>query len=230
MSRSSPLLRWMPIIVLILLPISTVIVVDAGPATAPMLGFTPTVTATATETATPTETSTATATVTKVTPPPPPCIPVIAKRCEPAVAQPGEEVICTISVTNTGRAAAEHAQVIDHVPDYLEIRGVAVDPEDQGREMIPRIGQQVIVDIGTIGPGFEVTIVIRTQVREDAPRDVCVENLAEFRAYNCPDEGAAVICTGLPETGGSSILWTVAGGLGTVLLVLSLVLAQRHRS
>jgi uncharacterized repeat protein (TIGR01451 family)/LPXTG-motif cell wall-anchored protein len=181
-----------------------------------MLGFTPTATATPTTTVTPT-------TVTQV------CIPVITKRCEPAVAKPGEEVICTIFVSNTGRAAAVNAQVIDHVPDDLEILDVSVDPEDQGQEMIPRIGQQVIVDVGTIGPGFEVTIVIRMRVREDTPQDVCVENLAEFRAYNCPDEDAAVICT-LPETGGSSILWMVAGGLGTVLLVLSLVLAQRHRS
>jgi uncharacterized repeat protein (TIGR01451 family) len=231
------LARWMAILVLVLLPVSSALVVRAAPPAAPMLGFTPTVTSTVATpilvtptpvTPTPgtpiTETPTATPTTM-----PPQCVPVISKRAAPDVARPGDEVIFTIEVTNRGRAAAVDARVIDTVPEYLEILEVAVTPPDQGREMTPRRGQTVIVNVGTIGQDFPVTVVIRTRVRQDAPPEVCVENLAEFRAPNCPDRSATIICT-LPESGGKT-LWPMAvGGLGLCLLALGLALAKRSRA
>jgi uncharacterized repeat protein (TIGR01451 family) len=145
------------------------------------------------------------------------------------MARPGDEVIFNIEVTNEGRAAAVDARVIDIVPAYLEILEVTVTPSDQGQEVMPRRGQRVVVDVGTIGQGYEVTIIIRTRMRQDASPHVCVENLAEFRAPNCPDRSAAILCT-LPESGGKTP-WPIAiGGLGLCLLVLGLTLAKRSRA
>ena len=87
----------------------------------------------------------------------------------------------------------------------------------------------VIVDVGTIGQAYEVTVVIRTRMRQDAPPYLCVENLAEFRAPNCPDRSAAIICT-LPESGGTTTWWMAAGGLGVCVLVLSTMLVKRART
>jgi uncharacterized repeat protein (TIGR01451 family) len=156
-------------------------------------------------------------------------VPVITKRAVPELARPGDEVTFTIEVSNRGRAAAVDAWVIDTVPAYLEILEVAVHPSDQGREVTPRRGQRVVVDVGTLGQGFPVTIVLRTRVRQDAPPEVCVENLAEFRAPNCPDRSAAIICT-LPESGGKNLRPMAVGGLGLCLLALGLALAKRSRA
>ncbi len=223
MSRPNLVVRWTAILVLVLLPVSRALVVRAAPPAAPMLGFTPTVTSTV---VTPTPVTPTPATPTTL---PPRCIPVITKRAAPDMARPGDEVIFTIQATNRGQAAAVDARVIDTVPAYLEIMEVTVLPSDQGQEVTPRRGQTVVVDIGTIGQDFEVTIVIRTRVRQDAPPYICVENLAEFRAPNCPDRSAAIICT-LPEAGGTTTWWMVAGGLGVCVLALSLGLAKRGRA
>jgi uncharacterized repeat protein (TIGR01451 family) len=150
------------------------------------------------------------------------------------VAKPGEEVTCVIVVKNGGEKKAVDAQIIDHLPDYLDlILPVVVEPEDQGSALPPR-GQELVINIGTIGKDTKdwkgVEVVIRARVRDTAPAPVCVENVAKFTAYGCPSKEAAVVCIGIPETGRQSIWWTVAGGLGTVLLVLSLVLAQRDRA
>ena len=230
MSRT--LARWMPVFILSFLPISNIVVAGAGPSSAPMLGFTPTttVTATATATATATVPATVTATATRMERV---CIPVITKRCEPAVAARGEEVTCIIVVKNEGEEKAENAHIIDDMPDYLDILDVVVDPAGQVRKQELN-GQELDLDVGTIGrwngdgKPFEVKVIVHARVREDAPQPVCVENLAEFRADNCPDRAAAVLCT-LPETGGTGIWWTAAGGLGTVVLVLGLLLAKRER-
>jgi uncharacterized repeat protein (TIGR01451 family)/LPXTG-motif cell wall-anchored protein len=213
----------MMILVLALLSVSHALVVRAAPPPAPVLGFTPTVPPTV---VTPTPGTPTIATPTTL---PPRCIPVIAKQAVPDMARPGDEVIFVIEVTNEGRAAAVDARVIDTVPAYLEILEVTVTPSDQGQEVMLRRGQTVVVDVGTIGQGYEVTIVIRTRMRQDAPSYVCVENLAEFRAPNCPDRSAAIICT-LPESGGTTTWWMVASALGACLLALGLALAKRSRA
>jgi len=147
----------------------------------------------------------------------------------PEVARPGDEVIFTIEVTNEGRKTAVDARVIDTVPAYLEILEVTVTPPDEGEEVEPRNGQTVEVNVHEIEEGEKVTIVIRTRVRQDAPPEVCVENLAEFKAPNCPDQNAAILCT-LPETGGTTPWWMVAGGLGVCVLVLGLALGKLGRA
>jgi LPXTG-motif cell wall-anchored protein/uncharacterized repeat protein (TIGR01451 family) len=156
------------------------------------------------------------------------CEPTIRKRTSRAAAQPGDEVVFAIDVVNEGQEAAIDVRVFDDVPDVLEILEVQVIPDDQGQEVLPRRGQRVLVDLGTLGQDFETTVVIRTRVREDAPPEVCIENAAEFRAPNCPDRRAAVVCWQLPEAGGAKQNWTLIAGLATSLLGLGLVLLGRR--
>jgi uncharacterized repeat protein (TIGR01451 family)/LPXTG-motif cell wall-anchored protein len=163
------------------------------------------------------------------------CDPIIVKRVSPGVAEPGEEVVFSISVVNVGGAAAVDAHVLDNVPDYLEILEVTVHPEDQGQELLPRRGQTVVVDLGTLGQDFETEILIRARVREDLPvsqdshGQVCIENVAEFWAPNCPAREAEVSCWQLPESGGQRAPWLLPIGLVASVLALGLVLARTRR-
>jgi uncharacterized repeat protein (TIGR01451 family) len=157
------------------------------------------------------------------------CDPIIVKRVYPDVAGPGDEVVFTISVVNVGRDAAIDARVLDDVPDYLEILDVQVSPKDQGQEILPRSGQAVVVDLGTLGQDFQTKITIRARIREDAPETVCIENVAEFYAPNCPGRSAEVLCWGLPESGGQQAPWMLPLGLGAVALGLGLLLANKMR-
>jgi uncharacterized repeat protein (TIGR01451 family)/LPXTG-motif cell wall-anchored protein len=204
---------WIVTVVLALLLFVHAVVVGAVPPMVRLLGLTPTPTL-APDTPTPIP-------MTRV--PSSPCDPVVRKQVSPNVAAPGDEVAFTITVANRGRETAVHARVLDSVQAYLEVLKVTVIPGDQGREVVLRSSQSVVVDVGTLGQDFEVTVRIRTRVRQDAPAQVCVENLAEFRAPNCPDRNAEVICWQLPETGGERMAWLLFGGLATSVLVSVLV-------
>jgi uncharacterized repeat protein (TIGR01451 family) len=243
MSRSSTLKRWMPVLVLALLPVFHTMVAGAAPpaapAAAPMLGFTPTVT---------------------VTPckddccDPPcngngdkVCIPVITKRCDGAGEMPGDEVIFTIQVSNQGDEKAVDVKVRDTVPSYLKIEKVTVNPEDQCRGLkidgqpvdvgteLTIDGQEVEVDLGTIGKDLGVVeIIIRTRMREGEPERE-VENVARFKASNCSPREAVGVCPlpecELPECGGTTTpWWMVAGGLSVCVLVLGLALSRQERA
>jgi uncharacterized repeat protein (TIGR01451 family) len=104
---------------------------------------------------------------------------VIVKRGDPPQALPGEEVTFTLEVTNQGQAAAVDVVVTDDVPQYLEILEVTTT---QGTVTIE--GQTVTVEVGVVGPGFVVEIVIRTRLREDTPAPLEMENLAVLKSPN----------------------------------------------
>jgi uncharacterized repeat protein (TIGR01451 family) len=161
--------------------------------------------------------------------------PVIRKRVEPTAALPGEEVVFTIEATNEGQEALVGVVIVDEVPEYLEILEVTTT---QGTVHVE--GQTVWVEVGTIGPGFLVEIVIRTRVRDDVPRPHEIENVAVMRSYNSHDrETSLVVITvpieRLPPAGGGpsgvnpepSTLALLCGGLATLLGVLRLRTRQR---
>jgi uncharacterized repeat protein (TIGR01451 family) len=214
---------WIPLLVSALFVcMLRSIAVGASPPAAPPAGITvtptmPVLTPTPTPISTPVD--------------PADCDPIIVKQVSPGVAGPGDEVVFTISVVNVGRDAAIDARVFDDVPDYLEILDVQVSPEDQGQEMLPRSGQAVVVDLGTLGQDFETAITIRARIREDAPEKVCIENVAEFYAPNCPGRSAEVLCWGLPESGalGARTSWMLLAGFSAVALGLGLLLANKLR-
>jgi len=62
---------------------------------------------------------------------------------------------------------------------------------------------------------------------------MCIENLATFYTDNCGKPSAqALPCWILPECGGpstSNTWWTLAAGLATSVLVLSLALSRKWR-
>jgi uncharacterized repeat protein (TIGR01451 family) len=223
MSRSKVLARWIPVwipavIVLVLLFLVGSLAANAAPSTAPVMGITPTPTFTNTPTPTPSVTPTRPATGD--------CELVVIKRADPTQVEPGDEVTFTIEVTNRGQQGAINVQVIDDVPEELEILEVTTT---QG---IARVeGQRVIVDIGVIGQDFVVTVVIHTRVREDVSTPATIKNVVLARSDNCNDPSAQVVITvvgpSLPPTGGLSTWWMVAALLGTGLVALSLALSRR---
>jgi uncharacterized repeat protein (TIGR01451 family) len=196
-----------------------------------LMGVTPTptftVTSTPTSTATPVPTATApapTATpttgdsdrsdVTKVDP-------VIVKHGEPSDALPGEAVDFSLQVSNQGTDAAVDVVITDEVPEQFEILSVETT---QGVMTIR--GQTVTVEVGVVGPGFVVDIVIHTRVREDVDPPVQVENLAILTAANSGERTASdtitILDVSLPVTGFSdeSVLTLVIAAAGVALLVL----------
>jgi uncharacterized repeat protein (TIGR01451 family)/LPXTG-motif cell wall-anchored protein len=195
----------------------------AAPSGAPVLGITPTSTPTATPTVTPRPTGTR--------PSYGDCNLIVTKQAEPTEVRPGDDVRFTIWVTNEGQKAAINTYVIDEIPEYLEILDVSTSQGTWRQE-----GQKIIVEIGTIGQGYVVEIVIDTRVREDAPTPLSLENLAIVKTDNCADPSALAIVrvigdpVTLPVTGGFSTWWLLAAVLGTGLVAASLVVSRRSES
>ena len=168
------------------------------------MGITPTPTYTPVPTFTPTV-------VPEETPPPrDPDVrmadPVITKRGEPSEAFPGELVTFVLEVTNAGDAAAVDVVVMDQVSEFLEILEATTT---QGEIQVDE--QWVTVEVGTVGPGFLVEIVIRTRVREDAPAPLDIENVAELSSPNGGNRTTTPVIVSVP----SSILMPTTG-LSTV--------------
>jgi uncharacterized repeat protein (TIGR01451 family) len=143
--------------------------------------------------------------------------PAILKRVEPAEALPGEEVTFTLEATNRGQESAWGVVVTDEVSEHLQILEVTTT---QGTVTIE--GQKVTVDIGVIGPGFVVEIVIRARVREDAPVPLELENVAVLTSpnggYRTSQTVTVMVPTPmLPVTGGQLVLWPAYVLLGLLL-------------
>jgi uncharacterized repeat protein (TIGR01451 family) len=229
MSKSKVSAKWRMVglvaaVILGLLIVSRSMMATAAPPGGPAAGIT--VTNTPTMTHTPTSTPTATPPVTPQATPEY-TDPVILKSADPAEAKPGEEVTFTLFVVNHGNIAAVDVVVTDDIPAYLEILEATTT---QGDVVID--GQRVTVYVGTVGPEFEVEIVIRTRVRPETPAPLTVENVAILACPNCHDRWARaevdITGPGLPVTGGLSTWWMVAACLGTGLVGLSLALSRRE--
>jgi uncharacterized repeat protein (TIGR01451 family) len=192
--------------------------VDAAPPDPSSLGITPTPTSLPTAVLTPTpDTGVDVAD------------PVIVKRGEPSEAVPGEEVVFTLEVTNQGQRAAVDVVVTDEVDQYLEIVEVTAT---QGTVLVE--GQLITVDVGVVGPGFVVEIVIRTRVRPDAPVPLNVENAAQLKSPNGGDRVSPPVVISvpgtsyLPRTGGTPSFWYGAVLLLAVITVSAIGLARRE--
>ena len=190
--------------------------------TGPLLGFTPT------PTPTPTSTPTVHPTPTPITPVK--AEPVIVKRGEPSEAYPGEEVRFIIEVTNEGQHAAVDVVVTDEVSEYLEILEVTTT---QGSTAIN--GQVVTVDVGVVGPGFVVEIVIRTRLRLDVPAPLTLTNVAVLDSPNGGGSTSTPMTITVPEpllpvTGQGAFLWPWSALLGVSLLSCGLWLGIRREA
>jgi uncharacterized repeat protein (TIGR01451 family) len=251
MSKNKLYLRWKAIglaaaVILGILVVSRSMIATAAPPMAPVAGITVTPTQEPTITVSPTV-PTLTPTPKPTRPTPKYTDPVILKSADPAEAWPGEEVTFTVIVRNEGNIAAVDVVVTDDIPAYLEIVEVT---STQGEIAID--GQRITVEVGTIGPEFEVRIVIRTVVRADTPAPLTVENVAILSCPNCDEKWAraevvvkggdaptpTVVCPpgcspvkgppSMPSTGGLGTWWMVAACLGTGLVGISLALSGRQ--
>lgn len=195
------------------------------PTSTPLLmGVTPTPTFTVTPTPIPTATLPPTATpvpgdsdrsdITHVDP-------VIVKHGDPSEAMPGEAVDFSLQVSNQGQDAAVDVVVTDEVPEQFEVLSVETT---QGTVTVQ--GQTVTVEVGIVGEGFVVDIVIHTRIREDVAAPMQVENLAILTAANSGERTASdtvtILSVSLPVTGVSdaSVLTLIIAAIGVAVLVL----------
>jgi len=89
--------------------------------------------------------------------------PAITKSSSVSEAKIGDELTFTISVTNNGPGTAEDVVVTDPIPDYLDVIEATTTRGD-----VSSNGRTVIVTIGKVPAGDEVTIHIRVRVNERA--------------------------------------------------------------
>ncbi|MBN1583012.1 MAG: DUF11 domain-containing protein [Anaerolineae bacterium] len=196
--------------------------VRAAPPSAPLLGFTPTSTPAPTNTPFHTE-STPTPQIGKADP-------AITKRGDPSSAYPGEEVTFTIEVTNNGQYAAVDVVVTDEVSEYFDILEVTTT---QGTVTVD--GQVVTVQVGIVGPGFVVEIVIQTRLQQDAPAPLRLENVAVLNSPNGGNDSSPPVTITIPDpllpvTGQQALSWLGWVPLGLGLLAIGLWYAIRKEA
>jgi len=89
--------------------------------------------------------------------------PAITKSSSVSEAKIGDEITFTISVTNKGPGTADDVVVTDPIADYLDVIEATTTRGD-----VSSNGRTVIVTIGKVPAGDEVTIHIRVRVNERA--------------------------------------------------------------
>lgn len=165
---------------------------ESTPTPTPTSTPTPTPTPTSTSTPTPTSTPTATPTPT-VTPTWAPIDPHITKSGDPSQARIGDPVTFTLVARNHGDTPATGVRVTDQIESYLDITQVTAS---KGIVSWDNVSRLVTVDIGSLAPAEEVTIIIETVVNETAaPAPLLIENQAHltFEEGNQRDSNVVTI-------------------------------------
>jgi len=94
---------------------------------------------------------------------PGPADPLVTKSVNVGEARIGDEVTFTIKVTNRGDDTANDVVVTDPIPDYMDVIEATTT-----RGNVSSNGRTVIVNVGPVAPGEEVTIRIRVRINERA--------------------------------------------------------------
>jgi uncharacterized repeat protein (TIGR01451 family) len=89
--------------------------------------------------------------------------PAVTKSASVSEAKIGDEITFNISVTNNGPHTAEDVVVTDPIPDYLDVIEATTTRGD-----VSSNGRTVIVTIGKVPAGDQVSIRIRVRVNERA--------------------------------------------------------------
>jgi uncharacterized repeat protein (TIGR01451 family) len=145
---------------------------------------------------------------------------VIDKEVDPPFAQIGDVVTWTIVVTNTCSTTRDNVVVTDDIPDGLEIISV-----DSSQGTVAVSGQDITVDIGSLGPGASVTITIVTRITDSANVPVLFDNFAYVDGTW--DTARVVRASQLVQTGETpwwqgpllalGILMMIVGGMASLL-------------
>ncbi len=152
--------------------------------------------------------------------------PVIVKLVDPLLAQPDEEVVWTIEVTNPNPFALNDISVTDAIPDALEIISATAS---FGSPTIS--GQNVTYSVATLNAGQTVTVTINTRIRPDAVAQV-ITNVVVLDNTGAEADAAVLTVSALPETG-ETPWWRSIVGFGTItsiFLLSVLTIALRKKS
>ncbi|MCR4406933.1 MAG: cohesin domain-containing protein [Anaerolineae bacterium] len=105
-------------------------------------------------------------------------LPRIHKSGTPSQAHIGDAVTFTLVARNDGNSPATGVQVTDQIESYLDITQVTTS---KGTASWNNVSRLVTVDIGTLAPAEQVTIIIDTVVNETAtPLPLTIENQAHL--------------------------------------------------
>lgn len=84
---------------------------------------------------------------------------VLSKSVSPGVAQVGDQVVYTLTLSNIGGAAASEVVVDDPLPAFLRLVNVSASSGT-----VQTVGNQVTVSIPVLAPGESVTITIQAEL------------------------------------------------------------------
>jgi uncharacterized repeat protein (TIGR01451 family) len=149
---------------------------------------------------------------------------VLEKSVNPPFAQGGAIAVWTIRVSNNSAAAVSDIVITDTVPNGLEVISTATS-----RGTLTQNGRQITVQIGTLSPGQQVTITIRTRVGTGANIPLVYDNLA-VSSNGSQDSARLVIANELVATG--EVPWwrspALVVGLGLLTAAATYLLLRRQ--
>jgi len=150
---------------------------------------------------------------------------VVTKGVDKPFAAPGEQVIWTITVTNSGGSAVNNVEVIDPLPDTLEILVNQITVSSSTGNVSVN-GNTVTFTQPVMQPGETVTITIPTIIRNSVTVPFIIVN--EVQNYDARAQVVSV--SRLPNTGESpwSSLRTPILLLGAGLILFAVVALWRR--
>ncbi|TVR19378.1 MAG: hypothetical protein EA396_12765, partial [Anaerolineaceae bacterium] len=124
--------------------------------------------------------------------------PAIVKLVDPIFAQPGEDVVWTISVINPHGVPLSNVRFVDEMPEQFEIISTESPPEGE----LTIDGQTITFNVVTLQAQQTLTIEILTRLRPDVVPPFIVTNLAVLQGQYRGEAQAEVRSIGeLPATG-----------------------------
>jgi LPXTG-site transpeptidase (sortase) family protein len=132
--------------------------------------------------------------------------PAVTKSGSPSTAVVGDTVVFTITVFNNGNTDALGVQLVDTVPNFLDILSVTISP-DLGQP-VSIVGNTVTIDMGTIAPIDIFTITLTTRVNNLGQPPGGMNNVTlttsspgDDISNNQDDAYLSIVTAVLPDTG-----------------------------
>ncbi len=156
--------------------------------------------------------------------------PFITKSADPPFTLPGETVTFTFTITNPNDTAMNNVRAVDTIPGELEIISATTS-----HGTVTVSGQDVIVEIPSLGPHETAAVTIETRVRDDVGTPFAILNEACITspALLCAQAGVISV-EELPVTGESPwsrwrlpILMLILAGLSLAVGYLGAALRRR---
>ena len=112
----------------------------------------------------------------------------ISKTASPATVAPGGLVTYTLTVSNSGSAAATGVLVNDPVPAHLSFK--AITSAGSGTGSFDAVNNQVVFNVGTLAAGSSTTLSFTATVNSLASGTTTLTNTASATASNAPTKTA----------------------------------------